>query len=531
MIAACGEDTASVTPKGLSSAGPASESTQTPVLGAIQSPTRQPAPTPTPASGPPPNPLAATAAILDNNSLIARIEGSVDRAGTVYVEYWSPEAGRFRSRSVTSRDVSYTLYAVRLRPNTRYRYQVFGAGGQGQTSAGPTGTFVTGALPDVLARAEFRVLTGKPTFDLTYLEFRQPGFSGLAAIDGAGHVVWYYEPPQKNHHPYTMAQKPNGNIVFLANHELATSHGLVEITPLGEEVDRLVAPCAPDGPIHHEVRLMPDGRIMYMSKFVVRRGIGDRPAPQESDTIGIWDQSTGENEIVWYLGDFVPLSSRTFPSSVLTRKFIPLWAGCGRDVTVQDWSHGNSTYVADDGSTLASFRHLDQIISIAPDFKSLRWRLGGPGSDFTFPDPTDRFYHQHTAVQLANGNVLLFDNGNFRPIKEGGLYSRALELQLDMETMTARKVWEYRHDPDLFANCCSGVTRMPNGNTLLVFAMTPANVCCRPFHIVEVSPQSEVVWEMVHYSPGKVRQYRVHPSNSIMGETRALDQVAAGNAP
>jgi hypothetical protein len=37
------------------------------------------------------------------------------------------------------------------------------------------------------------------------------------------------------------------------------------------------------------------------------------------------------------------------------------------------------------------------------------------------------------------------DNGDGRPAAEGGQYSRALELALDWNSMTASKVWEYRH--------------------------------------------------------------------------------------
>jgi hypothetical protein len=46
---------------------------------------------------------------------------------------------------------------------------------------------------------------------------------------------------------------------------------------------------------------------------------------------------------------------------------------------------------------------------------------------------------------LDNGNLILFDNGSGRPKEEGGQYSRALELALDWNTMTATKLWEYRH--------------------------------------------------------------------------------------
>ena len=297
-------------------------------------------------------------------------------------------------------------------------------------------------------------------------------------------------------------------------------YGSVEELYRAHEDGSHVDVCPPDGPVHHEVQILPDGNVMYLSRDVRLPSFGDPTAPQEGDTIGIWDQVAGSAEIIWNIFDFISPRQRTLPSSDFTLPGQPVWGGCDRDETVQDWSHGNSVFMADDGSVLASFRHLNQVISIAPDFESTEWRLGGPGSDFTFPDPSDRFYHQHTAVPLPDGNVLLFDNGNRRPQDEGGEYSRALELELDFETMTARMVWEYRHRPDIFARCCSVTYRLENGNTLILFGTQDVDLCCRPFVIVEADPEGNAVWEVEHLSPGKTVQYRVYPSDAIMGEVR-----------
>ncbi len=62
---------------------------------------------------------------MENNSLIARIVAEMESAGHVYVEYWSNGTGRLRSKTVASGGTTYTVYAVRLRPNTEYHFQVF----------------------------------------------------------------------------------------------------------------------------------------------------------------------------------------------------------------------------------------------------------------------------------------------------------------------------------------------------------------------------------------------------------------------
>ena len=175
---------------------------------------------------------------------------------------------------------------------------------------------------------------------------------------------------------------------------------------------------------------------------------------------------------------------------------------------------------------------VNQIIAIKPDFSGLAWRLGGPGGDFTFPDTSDRFYHQHSAKMLSNGNILLFDNGNGRPATEGGLYSRALELELDLPNMTARKAWEYRHSPDLYTACCSNATRLENGNSVLVFAIDlSVDACCRKFTIVESDANGDAVSVIENSHPGKVVQYRVYPISSINGESEVTPLLRIVDTP
>jgi hypothetical protein len=484
--------------------------------------------TPEPSLSPEPLPiaLAASASVLIDNALIVRISGELDSKGHVYVEYWSEGVDRLRSRPFASTGTAFEAYGVRLRAATVYAYQVFVTDSDGRRSReGPKGTFTTGALPDGLAAARFNVRGGAPTLDLTFLEFRQHEFVGLAAFDGEGHVVWYFEPPE-GEQPYVMDQRADGNIVYVAGFKGGTTAlGLVEITPVGTEVARYMDDCNGFGPIHHEVQALQDGRVLYLSREVLWEGYEGRPAPQEGDTVGIWDPVTGEAEIVWNIFDFISPTERVEPHSNYRLPGHPLWGGCDRDRSVEDWSHGNSAVMSEDGGVLVSLGHLNQVVLIAPDLQSLRWRLGGPGSDFTFLRDRDRFYAQHSAISLPNGNVLLFDNGNRRPDSEGGQFSRALELELDLDEMTATTVWEYRYTQPLFAICCSSVQRLENGNTVVMFGSMFADKCCRIYVIAEVDGAGRTLWEVRHVSPGKQNQYRVYAAESIMGERRLAPPV------
>ncbi|WP_374455186.1 aryl-sulfate sulfotransferase [Nocardioides sp.] len=78
-----------------------------------------------------------------------------------------------------------------------------------------------------------------------------------------------------------------------------------------------------------------------------------------------------------------------------------------------DYAHLNSMQVMHDGNLLLSFRHLNQVMKINRTTGEVIWRLGGRRSDFTFDDdPLAGPCAQHTARELANGDIQIFDNGS-----------------------------------------------------------------------------------------------------------------------
>ena len=462
-------------------------------------------------------PITMESQVSEKNSLIVKIFGELSAPGTVIVHYWSDDGPKLESMPIRSSGTNYHVNIFRLRADTAYKYRVFAINASGHRVGSDMDSFLTGSLPIGLENAKFNVIHGNSSYPLTFLEFRQKTFYGLVAIDSDGFIVWYYE-AMDGHEPYVMDQRSNGNIVYLDGGFGVVAYGLAEITPLGQEVARLDDTCPPQGPMHHEVTLMRDGRVMYLSRTLEYGENGNGDTLQEGDTVGIWDPITGSNEIVWNIFDHISTKDRTSPDSESTLPEQFMWGGCKGDTSVQDWSHGNSIHINDDGTVLISFRHLDQIVKLSADLQDVIWRLGGPGGQFKFLQANDRFYHQHSAAELANGNIILFDNGNSRPSVEGGEYSRALELSVDRTRGTVQKVWEYRHSPDLFSDCCSNVVRLDNGHSLLVFGMSGDDVCCRIFTLVEVDTLGQVTWEVEHMSPGKFSQYRVFPSKSIMNE-------------
>jgi hypothetical protein len=175
-----------------------------------------------------------------------------------------------------------------------------------------------------------------------------------------------------------------------------------------------------------------------------------------------------------------------------------------------DYAHINAVTIdPTDNHLLASLRTTSEIVKINRRTGQIMWRLGGKMNQFTFigEHAQNAPYFtvgQHDVHRLANGNLLYFDNGN---ISGGGVtpndrtYSRAVEYALDETNLTATLIWEYRHTPDISANCTGSLKRMANGNTFIDWG------CAVPgsgYIATEVSPAGQVVFEMKHQQTGGI---------------------------
>jgi hypothetical protein len=172
---------------------------------------------------------------------------------------------------------------------------------------------------------------------------------------------------------------------------------------------------------------------------------------------------------------------------------------------VIDFTHFNSFALDLDGNLLVSFRNIDQVMKINRTNGNIIWRIGGSASksnQFQFTNDTENgfygFSHQHSIFILPNGNLLLYDNGNMKPI----FYSRAVEYQLDQTNKIATKVWEYRHSPDISAENMGNVQRLSNGNTLinwgtqLVTEVKPDNTVAMEFTITTIYRVEKLIINM-----------------------------------
>ena len=457
--------------------------------------------------------LAHRVSLYPQNSLIAEVQVTLSAAAQVFVEYENPEAGRFVT-ALSEPGTAHTIPVVRLRPETAYAYTIGIQPAQGGRAYGPSGEFTTGPLPPELAGMQTRA-AGRSSRPLIVTDYKDGHHRWYFFWDETGRIVWYYRIEEFGNFPidqriHTIKQKPDGNLVFISH--LCC---IIEITPLGQVVDWTGGAGEAHYP-HHDFRLLDDGRILYLGQE--RAAIGAPARGWEphtrvrTDRLHLWNPADGSIAEVWDSRDFWDVSD--------PGQWIP-------QNQTKDWLHLNSLSAGAGGQLILSFNKRHQIIALSPDFRRVEWQLGGPGSDYEFPHPGDRFYGQHTAAQLPNGHILLFDNGSGRPDSEGGAYSRALELRLDAASGAAVKVWEYRHRPDLYAGWVSSAFPLGNGHTLVNFGVNgdgdvPPRLA--PLVVVEVDRRGNEVFRVETFDSGAAgwpypRRYRAAAElTSIMGE-------------
>ena len=465
-----------------------------------------------------PEVLAHRVSLHPQNSLIAEMQITLSDTAQVFIEYENPAAGKFVT-ALSEPGTEHHIPVVRLRPETAYAYTIGIQAGHGGRAYGPAGEFTAGPLPPELAGMQIRA-AGRSSQPLIATDYKDGLNLWYFLWDETGNIVWYYRVPDLAEIPglenleddlrnHALRQRPNGNLLYVV-----TRCCIIEITPLGEIVD-WIQPRAPQGQPHHDFLLLDDGRILYLSQVYVGSGVAVNGPPADTpvlvDRLHLWNPADGSIAEAWDARNSWNLSD---PGRWAVQPFN------------NHWLHINTLSVGPGGRLALTLRKQHQIAALSPDFSRVEWQLGGLGSDYEFPNPGDRFYGPHTATQLPNGNLLLFDNGRLRPYAEGGAYSRALELRLDDAAGTAVKVWEYRPSPDLYAGSISSAFRLSSGHTLVNFGINSAGSRrFAPLTFLEANRQGDEVFRVETFSFKRgegnyPRRYRATAEiTAIMGET------------
>ena len=329
--------------------------------------------------------------------------------------------------------------------------------------------------PDLAAIRISATGTLTPHYVLAHL-YAEKGYKGYALIDAAGQVAWHY---RTKDYPFGADRRRNGNFVFMDK-----GAGLIEVDRAGRIVHELTQRDS-ENEMHHAIVVTPRDTVLYLA-FDTQDFAGKR---LKGEAIWEWNPDTGEDVKRWRSWDFLdPALDRS-----------PRTAG--------EWLHGNSLHVGPAGNTLLSFHYINQVISIAPDWKSVQWRLGGVRGTIAVP-ADQQTSAQHTAAELSPNRVLLFDNRtDLQPP-----YSRAVEYAI--EGTAARLIWQWKAPNNNYAAAVSSARRLANGNTLVAFGMEKGrNGSSGPTEAYEVTNDGAIKWHLV--VDGVMTLFRVEPISSF----------------
>jgi hypothetical protein len=127
-----------------------------------------------------------------------------------------------------------------------------------------------------------------------------------------------------------------------------------------------------------------------------------------------------------------------------------------------DYFHINSVDVDLDGNLLISARNTSALYKVDRSSGKILWRLGGRSGDFEL-GPSAFFMYQHDARAHSDGTITLFDDGP----GPSSAQSRAIRLGIDLGSMRANVLQDYRH-PTPLAAAAMGNAQVLGGNAMLV---------------------------------------------------------------
>ncbi len=247
----------------------------------------------------------------------------------------------------------------------------------------------------------------------------------------------------------------------------------------------------------HEFLLLPNGHAMMMSYHTIiydMSTIVEGGRPDASLVINIIQEQDLNKNVVfeWRNIDYIPITESDL------------------DLTAPRINYGtiNAFKVDDDGNILVSFRNHSEIMKISRATGEVMWRMGSPRGEYTFIGEHEEnapyyFARQHNIVRLPNGNISIFDNGQFHTPP----YSRAVEYSIDEVNKVATMVSEWRYpDGNIFCATAGNAQQLPNGGWFIGYGAPHPQQVVR--NAVEVHPDGSIALELT--LPGNVLAYRAY---------------------
>ncbi len=438
----------------------------------------------------PPNrviPVVSSFSVSPNTNCMLTVSTliSLGSASFVAVEYTTDSVAFQSTPRFGVTDTFANVPVLGLKPNTSYVFRAKAFSNTGDSAVSSFVFFETDSLPSGLPTFTVNA-SNNPSSGYVMLGLTPTPTSGPSAaviLSNEGEIVWY----RKFDGPVTDFQRqPNGR--FTAYSTLAGVSHFFEMDVLGNIVNEYSAQTTSETGVH-ELRVVGIAEYyLYATDFRTMdlTGIGGLSNARVRG-MTIEGNTTASTPFRWSTFDHLQVTDAASDISLT-------------GANVNPW-HANAIEIDNDGNILVSFRNMDEVTKINRQTGDIIWRLGGENNQFTFiNDPLNGFSHQHGIRRLANGNILLFDNGNLHvpPV------SRAVEYDIDETALTANMVWEYRNATPLYGFALGFAHRNENGNTLICYGAAQ--------RILEVDAPGTIRWDIS--TPGNF-PYRAFRINSL----------------
>lgn len=341
------------------------------------------------------------------------------------------------------------------------------------------------------------VIPAKPVLDIEILKNQLPEvYRGLYIIsnlkigfDQAGELRWYYN----GEGSAFFGKLNNGNILISDASILSFS----EVSMLGKVVKKYHVPNG----FHHEIVEMPNGNLLAASY--------SPPGRPFEDVVVEISRNSGQVVRSW---DF---------KAILDQDRVPL-----PNAQPGDWLHINALYFDEvDNSMVISGRNQCVVAKIDYATSTLKWILSNPNkwkesfipfllkpvnSQGSFIDVVNMdfwSYGQHAIHRLPNGNLLLYDNGDYRgyydnPDVPANSYTRIVEYKINEEKRTVELDWYFDYNKSLFTKF-TGYTQPLDDCRLIAYMWVSEQTP----KIIEVDNNHHVIYE-ANINRGRASYYR-----------------------
>lgn len=327
--------------------------------------------------------------------------------------------------------------------------------------------------------------------DLFLAPYSGPGQYGPMILDGSGQLVWFKSlSPRGTRAADFRVQRYEGKPVLTWWQDPLVAGGS---SKAGEVIANsayqdIAIVRAGNGyqPDLHEFQITPQNTAL----ITVYAGIdcdlssvgGSREAAVADTLLQEIDLKTGLVMYEWHSLDHVALSE-SYVSAAHSSQITPF-----------DYFHINAIDVQQDGTLLVDSRNTWAAYDVDTHTGVVRWRLGGRHSSFAM-GPGTRTAFQHDARQQPDGTITFFDNGA-TPRKHP--QSRAIQVRLDMQHMTATLVRAEQHSPPLIAGSQGNVQALAAGDWMVGWGEEP--------FFTEYGPTGQVLFD--GHLPATYESYR-----------------------